>query len=267
MLNFTYYNPVKIVFGKGTIKELPKLIPAENKVMMIYGGGSIKQNGVYDQVAKAMAGRPMVEFGGIEPNPRYETCIKCVESIRKQGSDFLLAVGGGSVLDAAKFIAASFYYSGDDPWDFMKDASRVPPQALPLGSVLTLPATGSEMNSFAVISRDSTQEKLAFRQPPSFSQVFHSRSDDDLFPAAAANGQRHRGRLCPRTGAIHDLRRRLALARPAGRGDIAHAHRRRSKGNGQSEKLHRPIEHHVVRDQCPQRADRLRSAARLVPRT
>ena len=102
MLNFTYYNPVKIVFGKGTITELPNLIPAENKVMMIYGGGSIKQNGVYDQVAKAMAGRPMAEFGGIEPNPRYETCMKCVESIRKQGSDFLLAVGGGSVLDADK---------------------------------------------------------------------------------------------------------------------------------------------------------------------
>ncbi|MGA2797683.1 MAG: iron-containing alcohol dehydrogenase, partial [Thermoguttaceae bacterium] len=190
MLNFTYYNPVKIVFGKGTIKELPKLIPAENKVMMIYGGGSIKENGVYDQVAKAMAGRPMVEFGGIEPNPRYETCIKCVESIRKQGSDFLLAVGGGSVLDATKFIAAAFYYKGDDPWDFMKDASRIPTEALPLGSVLTLPATGSEMNSFAVISRDSTQEKLAFSSPtvyPKFS-ILDPSTTYSLPPRQTANG-------------------------------------------------------------------------------
>jgi len=190
MLNFTYYNPVKIVFGKGTIMELPKLIPAENKVMMIYGGGSIKENGVYEQVAKAMAGRPLVEFSGIDPNPRYETCIKCVESIRKQGSDFILAVGGGSVLDAAKFIAASFCYKGDDPWDFMKDASRVPAEALPLGSVLTLPATGSEMNSFAVISRDSTQEKLAFssRQVfPKFS-ILDPTTTFSLPPRQTANG-------------------------------------------------------------------------------
>jgi NADP-dependent alcohol dehydrogenase len=190
MLNFTYYNPVKIVFGKGTIKELPNLIPAANKVMMLYGGGSIKQNGVYDQVTKALAGRTMAEFSGIEPNPRYETCIKCIDSIRKQGSDFLLAVGGGSVLDATKFIAAALCYKGDDPWDFMKDAGRIPAQALPLGSVLTLPATGSEMNGFAVVSRDSTQEKLAFSSPqifPKFS-ILDPTTTYSLPPRQTANG-------------------------------------------------------------------------------
>ncbi len=170
MLNFTFYNPVKIVFGKGTIKELPKLIPAEAQVMMLYGGGSIKQNGVYEQVVKALEGRCMVEFGGIEPNPRYETCLKALASVRKEKADFLLAVGGGSVVDAAKFVAASFYYSGDDPWDFMKDWSKIPLAALPLGDVLTLPATGSEMNNGSVVSRDSTGEKLYFLSPHVYPQ-------------------------------------------------------------------------------------------------
>jgi len=190
MLNFTFYNPVKIVFGKGTIKELPKLIPAEVKVMMLYGGGSIKQNGVFDQVVKAMAGRSMVEFGGIEPNPRYETCMKCLDSVRKEGAEFLLAVGGGSVLDAAKFIAASFCYSGADPWDFLKDWSKIPQEALPLGGVLTLPATGSEMNSFSVVSRNSTQEKLAFGSPhvfPKFS-ILDPATTFSLSPRQTANG-------------------------------------------------------------------------------
>jgi NADP-dependent alcohol dehydrogenase len=190
MLNFTYYNPVKIVFGKGTVKELPKLIPAENKVMMLYGGGSIKQNGVYDQVLKAMDPRSMAEFGGIEPNPRYETCMKCVESVRKEGANFLLAVGGGSVLDAAKFIAVACCYAGDDPWDFMKDGSKVPAAALLLGSVLTLPATGSEMNCFSVVSRNSTQEKLAFFSPhvyPKFS-ILDPATTFSLPPRQTANG-------------------------------------------------------------------------------
>ncbi|MGD0654056.1 MAG: iron-containing alcohol dehydrogenase [Thermoguttaceae bacterium] len=190
MLNFTYFNPVKIVFGKGTIKELPNLIPAASKVMMVYGGGSIKQNGVYDQVAKAMAGRPMIEFAGIEPNPRYETCMKCVDSIRSEGADFLLAVGGGSSLDAVKFIAVASCYSGDDPWDFMKDPRRVPAEVLPLGCVITLPATGSEANCFAVISRDSTREKLAFSSPqlfPKFS-ILDPATTFSLPPRQTVNG-------------------------------------------------------------------------------
>jgi NADP-dependent alcohol dehydrogenase len=168
MLNFTYYNPVKIVFGKGMIKELPNLIPDGVKVMMLYGSGSIKQNGVYEQVLKAMSGRPLIEFGGIEPNPRYETCMMAVERIRKEKVEFLLAVGGGSVLDGTKFIASAYYYQGGDPWDFMVDAGKIPGEALPLGGVLTLPATGSEMNGFAVVSRNSTQEKLAFFSPQSY---------------------------------------------------------------------------------------------------
>jgi NADP-dependent alcohol dehydrogenase len=190
MNNFTYCNPVKIVFGKGTIAELPKLIPDDLKVMMLYGGGSIKRNGVYEQVLKSMTGRRMTEFGGIEPNPRYETCMKALQRIRSEGCDFLLAVGGGSVLDGTKFIASAYYYNGGDPWDFMRDGNKIPRQALPIGDVLTLPATGSEMNGFAVVSRDSTNEKLAFGSPniyPKFS-VLDPATTVTLPPRQTANG-------------------------------------------------------------------------------
>lgn len=161
MLNFVCYNPTRIVFGKGTIPEVENLIPAGAKVMMTYGGGSIRKNGVYDQVATALRGREAIEFGGIEPNPRYETCMKAVAMAKAQGVDFLLAVGGGSVIDGTKFIAAALKYPGDDPWDMLRDW-RLLKVALPLGTVLTLPGTGSEMNGGAVISRDSTHEKLFF---------------------------------------------------------------------------------------------------------
>lgn len=172
MENFTYYNPVKIVFGRGSIAELPELLPADAKVLMTYGGGSIMKNGVHAQVVRAINGRKLVEFGGIEPNPRYETCMKAVEKVRAEGVDFLLAVGGGSVLDGTKFIAAAAKYDGGDPWDFFADWSRLPAEPLPIGCVLTLPATGSEMNGGAVISRESTREKLFFISPrtmPKFS--------------------------------------------------------------------------------------------------
>ncbi len=171
MTNFTYYNPVKIVFGKGMIAELKALIPADVKVMLTYGGGSIKKNGVYDQVRAALSGHAVVEFGGIEPNPRYETCMKAAALAKAESVGFLLAVGGGSVLDATKFIAVATVYTAGDPWGIMEGRKPVT-AALPLGSVLTLPATGSEMNTFAVISRDSTGEKLAFGSPhcyPKFS--------------------------------------------------------------------------------------------------
>jgi NADP-dependent alcohol dehydrogenase len=171
MTNFTYYNPVKIVFGKGMIAELKALIPADVKVMLTYGGGSIKKNGVYDQVRAALSGHAVVEFGGIEPNPRYETCMKAAALAKAESVGFLLAVGGGSVLDATKFIAVATVYAAGDPWGIMEGRKPVT-EALPLGSVLTLPATGSEMNTFAVISRDSTGEKLAFGSPhcyPKFS--------------------------------------------------------------------------------------------------
>jgi NADP-dependent alcohol dehydrogenase len=169
MQNFTFYNPVKVVFGKGSIKQLATLVPANQKVLMTYGGGSIKQNGVYDQVKQALGDRTIVEFGGIQPNPRYETLMKAVEICRRERIGFLLSVGGGSVLDGTKFIAVATYFTHGDPWDIL--AKFAPAEkALPIGCVLTLPATGSEMNSASVISRDSTQEKLAYFSPGNFPQ-------------------------------------------------------------------------------------------------
>ncbi|HOC72713.1 MAG TPA: iron-containing alcohol dehydrogenase [Candidatus Hydrogenedentes bacterium] len=164
MQNFRYHNPTEVVFGKGSIAELSGLIPEDAVVLMTYGGGSIRANGVYDQVAAALAGRRVVEFGGIEPNPRYETCMKAVALAREQGATFLLSVGGGSVLDGTKFIAAAVPFAGDDPWDILAKGAEVK-SALPVGCVLTLPATGSETNGFAVVSRDATNEKLAFFSP------------------------------------------------------------------------------------------------------
>ncbi len=160
MNNFSYYNPVKIIFGKGTIARMSKEIPQNAKILMIYGGGSIKKNGVYTQVSEVLNGFEWKEFSGIEPNPHYETCMQAVEMIKKEGISFLLAVGGGSVADATKFIAAAACYEGD-PWDILAKGASVK-KALPLACVLTLPATGSEMNSGAVITKASTQEKLAF---------------------------------------------------------------------------------------------------------
>lgn len=162
MNNFVYHNPTKIVFGKGSISELGGLLPADAKIMLIYGGGSIKANGVYDQVIEALGGRDIIEFAGIEANPLYETCMKAVEIIRKENVTFLLAVGGGSVLDATKFIAAATVYDGDDPWDILRTGGSSLSSALPFGAVLTLAATGSEMNANSVISRAETQEKLPF---------------------------------------------------------------------------------------------------------
>ncbi len=163
MNNFTYCNPVKIVFGKGAIAGLPDLLPANATVLLIYGGGSIKRNGVYDQVAKALRGRTWKEFGGIEPNPLHETCLQAMAFARKEKAGFLLAVGGGSVLDATKYIAAGCEYGGD-PWDILAKEAEVR-SALPLGCVLTLPATGSEMNCTAVISKKATCEKRHFASP------------------------------------------------------------------------------------------------------
>jgi NADP-dependent alcohol dehydrogenase len=170
MDDFTFCNPVKIAFGKDSIAKLAELTDQYNKIMITYGGGSIKTNGIYDQVTKALEAKDLIEFGGIEPNPTYETCIKAVELAKKQNVDLLLAVGGGSVLDATKFIAAAMQYDGDDPWEIMVTHGDVVKSAMPFGTVLTLPATGSEMNFFSVISRKATQEKLAFGTPLVYSQ-------------------------------------------------------------------------------------------------
>lgn len=161
MLNFTFHNPTKIIFGSDTIKDIAKEIPEGSKIMITYGGGSVRQNGVLDEVKKALAGYQINEFGGIEPNPTYETLMKCVEKVRDSQSDFLLAVGGGSVIDGTKFIAAAVHYQGE-PWDIVKSYGRGVKQTIPFGTVLTLPAAGSEMNNGAVITRLSTKTKLPF---------------------------------------------------------------------------------------------------------
>lgn len=188
MQNFIYANPVKILFGKGQIAGLAAEIPAGARILITYGGGSIKRNGVLAQVNAALQGRDRLEFGGIEPNPRYETLIKAVEVVRAEGIGFLLAVGGGSVIDGTKFIAAATSFEGD-PWKILEEQAPVK-TAVPLGCVLTLPATGSEMNAFAVISRGETREKLAFRSSlvyPRFS-VLDPEATVSLPPQQVANG-------------------------------------------------------------------------------
>lgn len=161
MNNFKFYNPTKIIFGKGTIKEIAAEIPDLSKILVTYGGGSIKRNGVFDEVQTALKGRNVGEFGGIEPNPSYETLMRCVEMIRKDGFDYLLAVGGGSVIDGTKFIAAAVSYNGD-PWEIVESYGKKVSQSLPFGTVLTLPASGSEMNSGAVITHKGLNAKLPF---------------------------------------------------------------------------------------------------------
>ena len=191
MQNFTYSNPTKILFGKGTIAQLSRHIPAKARILMTYGGGSIKHNGVYEQVREALQGFAVHEFGGIEPNPRYETLMKAVSLVKEEKLDFLLAVGGGSVLDGTKFIAlAANDTAGLDPWEFMGGRRQGPASALPIGSVLTLPATGSEMNGNLVISRESTQEKLGYGSSlvyPRFS-VLDPETSYSLPPRQVANG-------------------------------------------------------------------------------
>jgi NADP-dependent alcohol dehydrogenase len=161
MLNFELYNPVNYIFGQGQIQKLNELVPQNAKVLLAYGGGSLFKNGIYEQVTTALKGFEIVEFGGIEPNPRYETLMKAVEIIREQKIDFILAVGGGSVIDGVKFISAAVLFEGDTA-DILrkrilfKDLSQV----IPFGTVLTLPATGSEMNSGAVVTIEATHEKL-----------------------------------------------------------------------------------------------------------
>ncbi|WP_058911066.1 alcohol dehydrogenase [Entomohabitans teleogrylli] len=166
MNNFNLYTPTRILFGKGSIQELRAQIPADARVLITYGGGSVKKTGVLDQVHQALQGLDVLEFGGIEPNPTYETLMKAVELARAENITFLLAVGGGSVLDGTKFIAAAAQYpQGVDPWEILETSGSKITRAIPMGSVLTLPATGSESNKGAVISRKATGDKQAFHSP------------------------------------------------------------------------------------------------------
>ena len=163
MENFTFNNPTRIHFGRGQIAAIDRELPAGGRVLLLAGGGSIKANGVYDQVLKALGARTRFDFFGVEANPDYDTLMRAVELCRKEKVDWILAVGGGSVLDGAKFVAAAVPFKGE-PWDSL--SKRAPLQsALPIGTVLTLPGTGSEANGAAVISRRTITDKLAFIHP------------------------------------------------------------------------------------------------------
>lgn len=162
MLNFNFENQTRIHFGEGQISAIAKEVPSDAKVLVIYGGGSIKKNGVYDQVVSALKDHTWFEFSGIEPNPKYDTLMKAQSLIKEHDIDYLLAVGGGSVADGTKFIAAAAFFEGDDPWDIVAKQAPVN-RALPIGVVLTLPATGSETNIGSVVTRDGT--KLPFMNP------------------------------------------------------------------------------------------------------
>lgn len=161
MNNFDFYNPTQILFGKGQIASLATQVPAGARVLVVYGGGSIKQNGVFGEVMAALAGHQVSEFSGVEPNPSYETLMRAIEQVKSEQIDFLVAVGGGSVIDGTKFIAAGALLD-DDPWTILQKHGANVTRAMPFGAILTLPATGSEMNSASVVTRKSTHEKFAF---------------------------------------------------------------------------------------------------------
>lgn len=167
MNNFEFKNPTKILFGKNQIEKLTTEIPEKAKVLLLYGGGSIKKNGIYDQVKTALAGFEVIEFGGIPANPEYAVLMDALKLIKDKGITFLLAVGGGSVIDGTKFLSAAALYKGDSPWELLTERKPIK-KGMPFGTVLTLPATGSEMNSGAVITRQETKEKLAMGGPGLF---------------------------------------------------------------------------------------------------
>ena len=160
MLNFEFQNPTKLIFGKGSIAKIEKQFTRPTKIMLTFGGGSVKRNGVYDQVIAALKGPEIVEFWGIEPNPKVETLRRAVELGKAENVEFIIAVGGGSTLDGTKLIACAICYDGD-AWDLVLDPKKVT-GAIPFASVMTMPATGSEINNGAVISNLATKEKYGF---------------------------------------------------------------------------------------------------------
>ncbi|MDX1349396.1 MAG: iron-containing alcohol dehydrogenase [Putridiphycobacter sp.] len=167
MRNFEFKNPTKIIFGAGEIKKVANEIPKDAKVLLLFGGGSIKNNGIYDQVILALKGFNVVEFGGIPANPEYVVLMKALKVIKEEDITFLLAVGGGSVIDGTKFLSSAAKFDGGNPWDILD--KKIPTEkGMPFGTVLTLPATGSEMNSGAVISNAATKQKLTMGGPGLF---------------------------------------------------------------------------------------------------
>ncbi|WP_166838939.1 iron-containing alcohol dehydrogenase [Rheinheimera pleomorphica] len=188
MFNFSFQNPTRIVFGKDQLKQISKLIPPGSKVLLTYGGGSIKQNGVYQQVVQALDGFDWQEFSGIEPNPSFETLMRAADLVRREKIDFLLPVGGGSVIDGTKFIAAAAVFAGD-AWDILAKGAKVT-SAIPLGCVLTLPATGTESNGNSVVTRYETQQKLSFSSSLVYPQfaILDPTVTFSLPPKQVANG-------------------------------------------------------------------------------
>ncbi|PLY05783.1 MAG: NADH-dependent alcohol dehydrogenase [Arcobacter sp.] len=167
-MQFSYINPTRIEFGQGKIKKIIELVSKEDRVLFLYGGGSIKNNGVYDQVKDTLSNHTWFEFGGIEPNPKKETLDKAIAYGRENKVDFILAVGGGSVIDGAKYVANAFFYDGDG-WDLL-EGKYTPTKALKIGAILTLAATGSESNTGSVITKKETNEKRFFHSPFSYPQ-------------------------------------------------------------------------------------------------
>ena len=189
MDNFTFHNPTRLHFGQGQIARLGQDFPADARILLLAGGGSIRQNGVYAQVKQALGKRTVQEFWGVEANPDFDTLMKAVELVRREKLDWILPVGGGSVLDGAKFVAAAVNYAGD-PWQILVTAGTDVTSALPIGAVLTLPATGSEANGASVISRRAIKEKLHFISShvyPRFS-VIDPATTFSLPPRQIANG-------------------------------------------------------------------------------
>lgn len=170
MFNFDFYNPTRIVFGKETVAKIDGLIPENARVLVLYGGTSAERTGTLAEVRQALGQRTVYEFGGIEPNPTFETLSKAVDLVRAEKIDFLLAVGGGSVIDGTKFVASAALFEGDDIWQILETWGSNITKAVPFGVVLTLPATGSEMNSAAVITRSATRTKALLSNPLVFPQ-------------------------------------------------------------------------------------------------
>jgi NADP-dependent alcohol dehydrogenase len=188
MRDFNFQNPTRILFGRGQIESLAEQIPAEARILLVAGSGSIRHNGVFDQVQSALAGRTLHEFWGVTPNPDVAALLPALDIVRAESIDFLLAVGGGSVIDAAKLIAAAARTAAE-PWAILAKGARVT-DALPLGVVLTLPATGSESNGSAAISNRETGQKLVFTSPLCFPRfaVLDPETTFSLPPRQVSNG-------------------------------------------------------------------------------
>ena len=173
MLNFEYNNPTKIVFGKDQLEKLPAYIQNctdSKKILVVFGGGSAEKIGLLPKIRKVLSDFNVIEFGGIQANPEYETLMQAVEVCKRENIEFILAVGGGSVIDGVKFISGAAKYAGD-PWKILtKETNDIFTDAIPFGTVLTIPATGSEANSGAVISRKELKEKRSMGGPLFFPQ-------------------------------------------------------------------------------------------------